>query len=295
MRTAQPGDRVEVHFVKRFQDGSVVSSRGRTPLELTVGTPHPRLPGVGLALVGLAPGESATLRLPPDQAYGPHDPGRVRQMDRRVFKAGQPLAAGKWLRVLGRRGRRWVRVVEVRENQVVVDLNRRGAGQTLELEVKVVAIHDAEAGRRPGRAVAFDLDALSLDSLRQALPGWQVDAVAGATVATLERDWNPVTADLLIVGAGGTPAETLGLCRGLRSQAGRARTPLLVLVRPGQEALVRAALEAGASNCLVLPVHPKQLASLVAHPTEGDRPGRHTLDLDPARPDDRWRDVGGQG
>src|SRR6516162_8638004 len=54
MRTVQQGDRVLVHYVKRFQDGSVASSRDRceAPLELTVGTDHPRLPGLGLALVG---------------------------------------------------------------------------------------------------------------------------------------------------------------------------------------------------------------------------------------------------
>ena len=46
MQTVQSGDRVEVHYVKRFQDGSVVSSHSRMPLELTVGVAHPRLPGL---------------------------------------------------------------------------------------------------------------------------------------------------------------------------------------------------------------------------------------------------------
>jgi hypothetical protein len=46
-------------------------------------------------------------------------------------------------------------------------------------------------------------------------------------------------------GARADVTQTLGLCRGLRSQAGRAQSPLLVLVQPGREPLVRAALEAG--------------------------------------------------
>src|SRR5262249_5388264 len=70
MRTAQQGDRVQIHYVKRFQDGSVVSSHGRTPLEVVVGTDHPRLPGLGLALVGLAPGTSTRLNVAPEHAYG---------------------------------------------------------------------------------------------------------------------------------------------------------------------------------------------------------------------------------
>ena len=56
MRTAQPGDHIQVHYVKSLQNGSVTSSRGRAPLQLTVGIDHPRLPGIGVALVGLAPG-----------------------------------------------------------------------------------------------------------------------------------------------------------------------------------------------------------------------------------------------
>ena len=47
MRTAQTGDQVRVHYVKGFQDGSVASPRGRSPIDLTVGVNHP-LPGLGL-------------------------------------------------------------------------------------------------------------------------------------------------------------------------------------------------------------------------------------------------------
>src|SRR5262249_45368732 len=45
MRTVRQGDRVQVHYVKRFQDGFVASSRsrGHAPLELTIGIDHPRL------------------------------------------------------------------------------------------------------------------------------------------------------------------------------------------------------------------------------------------------------------
>jgi DNA-binding response OmpR family regulator len=144
-------------------------------------------------------------------------------------------------------------------------------------------------------AVAYDLDAASLISLREALSGWEIEVVNGATIRSLTRDWNPGTADLLVVTARDQVAETLGLCRGLRSQAGRAHTSLLVLVSSGQEAVVRAVLEAGADSCLVLPVHAKQVVSMLARVRQGNRPGRHTLNLDRAQAEDLWRDDGGQG
>jgi DNA-binding response OmpR family regulator len=144
------------------------------------------------------------------------------------------------------------------------------------------------------KAIAFDVDPDSLVSLQQAFPEWEIEAITGATVGSLTHDWNPGAADLLVVGAGAQVAETLGLCRSLRSQAGRALTPLLVLVPPGQEALVRAVLEAGANSCLILPIHPQNLVNMVTRAREGNQPGWHTLGLDRAQRADKWRDDGGE-
>jgi FKBP-type peptidyl-prolyl cis-trans isomerase 2 len=146
MRKAQQGDHVRVHYVKRFQDGSTASSRTRSPIDVIVGTAHPRLPGLGLALVGLAAGESRTLKVAPEQAYGSRDPSRVRRLDRRCFPPDKPLAIGKWVRLMDRRGRRLVRIIEERDAVVIVDVNHRWAGLALELEVELIAIQDAETG-----------------------------------------------------------------------------------------------------------------------------------------------------
>ena len=141
MQTVQRGDHVQVHYVKRFQDGSVASSRGRTPLELTVGVDHPRLPGLGLALVGLAPGATATVRVPAERGYGPSDPARVHRWRRTRFPQDQALSVGKWMRITNSQGRRrLVRILEVRGQTVIVDTNRRGAGQALELDVQLIGI-----------------------------------------------------------------------------------------------------------------------------------------------------------
>ncbi len=147
MRTAQSGDRVQVHYVKRFQDGSVASSRNRTPLDLTVGVAHPRLPGLGLALVGLSPGSRTTISVPPELAYGTPDPSRVQRWSRARFAADRPLPVGKWVPILTSHGRRrLVRILEIHGETVVVDTNHRFAGLAVELEVELVAIQVADAG-----------------------------------------------------------------------------------------------------------------------------------------------------
>jgi DNA-binding response OmpR family regulator len=144
------------------------------------------------------------------------------------------------------------------------------------------------------KAIAFDVHPESLDSLREALPEWDIEVTNGASTGSFVSDGSLEAVDLLVVGARDQAGETLGLCRTLRSQAGRAQTPLVVLVRPAQEALVRAALAAGANSCLVMPVHPKELASMVSRVRAGNQPGRHTLHLDRAQREDQWRDHGGE-
>ena len=144
------------------------------------------------------------------------------------------------------------------------------------------------------KLLAFDVDAASLSALREALPGWDIEGTDGATAGSLDHDRSPGPAELLVVGDHEDMARTLGLCRGLRSQVGRAETPLLVLVPPAREALVRAMLAAGADSCLVLPVHPKEVASMVARARAGNQPGRHTLDLDRAQRENPWQDEGGE-
>jgi FKBP-type peptidyl-prolyl cis-trans isomerase SlpA len=144
---AQAGDRVQVHYVKRLQGGSVASSHSRTPLDLTVGIDHPCLPGLGLGLVGLVAGGSVTVSVPTERAYGQPDPARIQHWARTRFMTGQPLPIGEWVRILSRPGRhRMVRILEVRSKTVVVDTNHRWAGQAMELEVELLNVRHPSAG-----------------------------------------------------------------------------------------------------------------------------------------------------
>jgi carbon storage regulator CsrA len=138
---AQAGDRVQVHYVKRLEGGTVASSRRGMPLELTVGIDHPYLPGLGLVLAGLATGASARVSVPTERAYGQPDPARIQRWARTRFPLDRPLLVGEWVRILNRTGRhRMVRILDVRSQSVVVDTNHRWAGQAMELEVELIRI-----------------------------------------------------------------------------------------------------------------------------------------------------------
>jgi len=144
------------------------------------------------------------------------------------------------------------------------------------------------------QVIAFDLDVASMIALRHAVPEWAIKVVNGATAASLSNDWNPGAADFLVVQAGADAAETLGLCRFLafcslyssdsrnalaetegatsegRDQAGRADAPLLVLAPRGHESFAKAAVQAGAHRCLMLPIDAKQVADMLLRFRSGD-------------------------
>jgi peptidylprolyl isomerase len=158
MRTIQQGDRVRVHFVKRLQRGKVVSSRGHDPLELEVGREHRSLPGLGLALVGMSPGQQVVVTVPAHLAYGPVGPARLRRVARARFTPEENLTVGRWVRVTAQSGRRRVvRVMEVRDSLVVVDTNHPWAGQDVVLEVEVLSVDtQASGGAAPPQGAADD-------------------------------------------------------------------------------------------------------------------------------------------
>lgn len=223
MRIVKQGDLVQVQYVKRLRDGRRASSR--EPLQVTAGIDDHRLPGLGAALIGLTSGQSATVTVPPELAYGLADPARIRRWPRRRFPIEAALRVGKLIRFTDEQGRRRrVRILESDSKAVVVDANHPWAGQTLELEVTLLGFLEPPLGAevttvaprsqqsRRCRVVAFDVDAASLASLGAALPEWEIASVHGATVASLAGHWDPRAADLLVVGLRDSLAETCARC-----------------------------------------------------------------------------------
>lgn len=141
MRTTELGDKVQVRYKIRTQSGTTGTRRGLAPIEVIIGSDHPRLPGLGSALVGLAPGMRVTVQVPSERGFGPHDPARVLHWPRERLPRHVTLMPGKLVRMTNDRGRqRFVRIVEVNGDRVVVDTNHPWAGRALELEVELIAI-----------------------------------------------------------------------------------------------------------------------------------------------------------
>lgn len=143
---AQVGDSVSVHYMLRLDDGMVYNAtREGEPKQLTLGDGM-LIPGVEEALLGMRAGESKTVRIPPEKAYGPYRPELVTTVSRRDLPEGAQPIVGQRLTTTQEDGTPInLLITEVTEANVTVDANHPLAGENLTFEVKLVGIGDLQA------------------------------------------------------------------------------------------------------------------------------------------------------
>ena len=141
MAAAQQGDTVQVHYTGRLDDGNVFdSSNGGDPLEFTIGQGM-MIPGFEQGVVGMEPGESRTVIIAADQAYGIYQPQGVIEVARSEIPPSIPLAVGTQLQATGPDGRpAYMTVLELSADRVKLDGNHPLAGKDLTFDLELVAI-----------------------------------------------------------------------------------------------------------------------------------------------------------
>ena len=141
MTEAKAGDTVRIHYTGTLNDGSTFdSSEGRQPLEFTVGSGE-IIAGLDAALPGMAVGETKTVDVAAEDAYGMPDPAARQAVPRADIPAEIPLDLGTRLQVQTPQGQVMpVTVVEVTESEVVLDANHPLAGRDLTFAIELVAI-----------------------------------------------------------------------------------------------------------------------------------------------------------
>ncbi len=141
MDRAKTGDKVKVHFKGSLEDGTVFGSTlNEEPFEFTIGEKN-MLPGFENAVIGMKKGDTKTIILPPEEAYGPFKNERVFPMERSGFPEEINLEIGKRLRVRLQDGRyAIVTVKQFTEDRIVIDENDPLAGKTLTFKIELVEI-----------------------------------------------------------------------------------------------------------------------------------------------------------
>ena len=132
---ATDGDTVSVHYVGTLDDGTQFdSSRERAPLEFQVGSDQV-IKGFDEAVRGMQPGDSKTVRIPAEEAYGPVDPSLIFRVP--IEEAPADVAVGDEVLI---EGVTYGRVTAVDATTVTIDTNHRFAGHALTFEIELVSI-----------------------------------------------------------------------------------------------------------------------------------------------------------
>ncbi len=141
MSQAKSGDAVKVHYTGKLTDGTVFdSSEGREPLAVELGAGQV-IPGFEKGLMGMAVGETKTITIDPEEAYGQKREDLVVDVDKSNFPENIKPAIGERLQVKQPDGSVInVQITQIEGDKVTLDANHPLAGQTLVFDVEMVAI-----------------------------------------------------------------------------------------------------------------------------------------------------------
>lgn len=136
------GDKVSVYYTGTFENGTVFDSKTNgTPLTFTVGGGQ-MIKGFDAAVRGMKKGETKTVTIPYDQAYGAYDPELVQIIDRSKFPENTTFTPGeRYYLANGVTGNMFeVSVINVTNSSVAIDANPQLAGQNLTFAIQMVDI-----------------------------------------------------------------------------------------------------------------------------------------------------------
>ena len=138
---ASDGNTVKVHYTGTLEDGTTFdTSVGREPLEFTLGAGK-MIPGFEKAVYGLAVGESKTVTILAEEAYGPYRIDLVTIVEREQLPTGLEPEVGQQLQAQQTDGSTaMVIVTDVSETTITIDANHFLAGKDLTFEIKLVEI-----------------------------------------------------------------------------------------------------------------------------------------------------------
>ena len=141
MSTIKNGDRVSVNYTGKLEDGSIFDSslqEGRTPLEATLGQGM-LIPGFENGLIGMSIGESKTVEIEPENAYGTYNNDMVQEVP--LSQVPEGVQVGDMLTGQSQYGPMQVTVKEVSSETVVLDMNHPLAGKKLIFDLEVLEIN----------------------------------------------------------------------------------------------------------------------------------------------------------
>jgi len=139
MRKAQKGDTVKVHFKGTLDDGTEFARTSEeSPIEFTIGE-GTLIPGFEEETVGMSEGESKTVRLEAERAFGQKRDDLISRIPRSTVPENIELSVGLQLQMKTSSGEPvQVVVTDISEDDLTIDANPPLVGQPLNFAIELV-------------------------------------------------------------------------------------------------------------------------------------------------------------
>ena len=141
MQEIFPGCDVTLHLAIALEDGTeAISTFGEEPLSCTLGDGTLQ-PGLELALYGLRAGDTQTISLLPEQAYGLGDPALIKYMPMTDFDGAFTPEIGQIIAFTLPDGDEAPgSVIGLDDGRIEIDFNHPLAGHEITLRVEILSV-----------------------------------------------------------------------------------------------------------------------------------------------------------
>jgi len=142
MKKIQVGDSVIVNYTGKLEDGTIFDSsltEGREPLSSKLGEGK-LIKGFEDGLIGMSVGETKTIEIEPENAYGSYNELMIAEVPKDNMP--QNVKVGETLQGMSPQGPVIVKVIEVKDDVIIIDANHPLAGKKLIFDLEVVGISE---------------------------------------------------------------------------------------------------------------------------------------------------------
>ncbi len=137
---ASAGDTVRIHYIGTLDNGEQFdSSVGSEPLEFILGSGHV-IAGFDAAVDGMAVGEIKDVRIPAEEAYGPHREEMVLTIPREQLPPTDGLSVGQQVQMSQGEQAFTATVSAMDDDSITFDANHPLAGEALNFNLQLMEI-----------------------------------------------------------------------------------------------------------------------------------------------------------
>jgi peptidylprolyl isomerase len=147
MNKVHPGDTVIIEYSGTLGDGTVVlASLPEDPYQFQVGH-HETIPALEETVLGMSPGETRSISLRAEEAFGPYRPELIRSVSREDFPPDLEIESGQRLPFRVPSGAEiLVTVIAALGSEIIIDANHPLAGLDLTFEIRLIEIRKGHDG-----------------------------------------------------------------------------------------------------------------------------------------------------